>query len=574
MAAETRTFGPNSGPGPRGYEQPRHGRIHYRGRGAEARQAAEMSSPAPQRDRSDALYGDVAYFDEGFGYGRDESQPGFDALGHDVENLGGVSSDPPVFDPAFYEGEGAERPARAVRAHAEEPAAVPQAFHADDFDDGGFHDGFAAEDRGDAPDEADGFVHDPRASVLTRGRPAIDAHMAHWTHEAPSHGEVFEDDQPWPPAAPSLARPANTDRLRRFYEGARFAAEGVRAAAAAAGAQAAASANAAASARAERAERAGARAPARAIAPVSASASWEGGAEALPQGALRPAAVQKLINGAGAVTSLVLICGLALWGYKLAVRDVTGIPVIKAIEGPARVAPEDPGGELAQHTGLSVNAVAAFGEAAAPAETLKLAPAVITLTDDDLPMGKLDPAIQAPDRTRGAVEEPDQQALRGHVPPEPLPEDAPEPILGADPAAEGTPAPAPISAGPVISAAIPGVSTSPFPRERPGSVAYAEYQQTLPKFAEVDAASLSAGTRLVQLGAFETEQAASDEWLRIARTYGALLNGKGRVIQAAESGGKSFYRLRASGFEDIDDARRFCAAIVDKTVRCIPVVVR
>ena len=43
---------------------------------------------------------------------------------------------------------------------------------------------------------------------------------------------------------------------------------------------------------------------------------------------------QRLINGAGALTSLALMAGIAVWGYKLAVRDVNGIPVIRALEGP------------------------------------------------------------------------------------------------------------------------------------------------------------------------------------------------------------------------------------------------
>jgi hypothetical protein len=35
-----------------------------------------------------------------------------------------------------------------------------------------------------------------------------------------------------------------------------------------------------------------------------------------------------------------------------------------------------------------------------------------------------------------------------------------------------------------------------------------------------------------------------------------------------------FYRLRAHGFTDLSDARRFCAAFVAGGVDCIPVVTR
>ena len=44
--------------------------------------------------------------------------------------------------------------------------------------------------------------------------------------------------------------------------------------------------------------------------------------------------------------------------------------------------------------------------------------------------------------------------------------------------------------------------------------------------------------------------------------FGALMDGKRRVIETAESGGQTFYRLRVEGFADLDDARRFCAALM------------
>ena len=79
-----------------------------------------------------------------------------------------------------------------------------------------------------------------------------------------------------------------------------------------------------------------------------------------------PVSAGKMINAAGAVVSLALIAGIGVWGYKLVMRDVTGIPVVKALEGPMRVMPDNPGGEIAPNACLSVNAVAAEGEAAPP----------------------------------------------------------------------------------------------------------------------------------------------------------------------------------------------------------------
>ncbi|MGB3248376.1 MAG: SPOR domain-containing protein, partial [Tabrizicola sp.] len=91
------------------------------------------------------------------------------------------------------------------------------------------------------------------------------------------------------------------------------------------------------------------------------------------------AKVQRSVNLAGAVTSLALVIGLGFWGYQLAVRDVNGVPVIQAMDGPMRISPDDPGGEIADNQGLAVNTVVAVGIAAPPPEKLLLAPRPVEL---------------------------------------------------------------------------------------------------------------------------------------------------------------------------------------------------
>ena len=49
-----------------------------------------------------------------------------------------------------------------------------------------------------------------------------------------------------------------------------------------------------------------------------------------------------IVNILGAVTSLVLVAGVCVWGYQQLSRDVSGVPVIRAADGPMRVQPEDP----------------------------------------------------------------------------------------------------------------------------------------------------------------------------------------------------------------------------------------
>ena len=96
--------------------------------------------------------------------------------------------------------------------------------------------------------------------------------------------------------------------------------------------------------------------------------------------------------------------------------------------------------------------------------------------------------------------------------------------------------------------------------------------QPLP--GEIDPATLALGTRLVQLGAFDSASQARSEWVKLVERFGDLMSGKAVVIEAAESGGRTFYRLRGHGFAGEDDVRRFCAALVAENAACIPASVR
>ena len=281
-----------------------------------------------------------------------------------------------------------------------------------------------------------------------------------------------------------------------------------------------------------------------------------------------PRRVKAGISLVGAAMSVALVIGLALWGYRLAMRDVSGIPVVRAIEGPARVAPEQPGGDVAVHQGLAVNEVAADGTASPPAERLVLAPRPVALAPDD--MAGLGP-LNVPD-TNDAVAESVATAL------EPLPtqqviatEDAIAMALAealAD--EEGT-----ALTGETLPEGV--VARSPRPQTRPGADVGSVEDAAAPPAApiiEIDPASLEPGTRLVQFGAYDTVDLARAEWTRLQDRFGDLMAGKAMVLEAATSGGRGFFRLRAHGFADEAEARRFCSAITTENAACIPVAHR
>lgn len=274
-----------------------------------------------------------------------------------------------------------------------------------------------------------------------------------------------------------------------------------------------------------------------------------------------------LFNWVGALMSVLLIVGLASWGYRLAMRDVTGVPVVRALAGPMRIAPDDPGGERAAHQGLAVNSVAEAGGAAGPTDRLILAPAPLDLAADDLPrarLAELDALPEPGDDTE--LNESDLLALADGL------------TEGVTPLSATIAPPTP-SAG-IIPASVRGVSSSPFPRPRPGgdltaaAVAGSVIASITPDAVDVNPDDLPVGTRLVQFGAFDTPEDAVAEWAKLDAKFTDFLAEKKRVIQRAVSGGKTFYRLRAVGFEDINDARRFCSALLAERQACIPVVTR
>lgn len=293
------------------------------------------------------------------------------------------------------------------------------------------------------------------------------------------------------------------------------------------------------------------------------------------------------MNWAGALVSFALIAGLVVWGYQLLVRDVTGVPVVRALEGPMRVAPADPGGQQADYQDLSVTRVAAEGAEETPAERVVLAPAPVELADEDQPVAALIPdtpsatpetVARAEERPRSVIELAIAEALG--ITPENIPDADDE--ARAIPAAFGgdeddAAPPVPVNAG--------GVVSSPRPVARPAR-AVRPQSQLVPRITnavavtsasaglDVDISEIAPGTRLVQLGAYPSIEGAREAWDALDASFGDFLEGKRRVVQEATAGGSTFYRLRAMGFADLNDARRFCAVLVAENANCIPVIRR
>ena len=324
----------------------------------------------------------------------------------------------------------------------------------------------------------------------------------------------------------------------------------------------------------------------------------------------------RLTQYVGALISVGLMVMLLVWGYKLVVRDVSGVPVIRAIEGEARSAPDNPGGTLTSHTGLAVNSVAAGAETR-PANQVAIAPEATGLGDEDVAMGELGATARIPSR---ATELPPVNAA-DRVIPRPDAEAAANAAAAAAALAETLEAPVLSNDGPVgetpsneavtdlageaagtdainaalteaAAAAVPPpaavqVSARPAPRPRratPVATApradtataaapaarQAEAQPAAAPTQKVAPSAIASGAPMVQIGAFDSNALADGEWKRVSGKLGSVFAGKAQVIQKAETGGRTFWRLRAAGFESREEARRFCAALIAEGIDCIP----
>ena len=277
--------------------------------------------------------------------------------------------------------------------------------------------------------------------------------------------------------------------------------------------------------------------------------------------------VGSVLHWVGSGVSLMLLAGGVYWAVNIASRDVTKIPVVSAQLSPMREAPENPGGKATENQGLNVTQVAAM-ENPPVAETIVLAPVAQPLAEEDLPEAERlqmanAVATPAPDgETELAV---DVNALADAI------------VVGEKPLSDIKPLPVRVEGANIeqalrmalaVDETPSGLSpprTTIRPKLRPRATQAASVVPTKP--------AIAAGSVLVQFGAYDSAAVAEQEWTRISAKLANFLGTQTRVIQKAQSGGRTFYRLRVAGFGDIAEARRFCSAVSEKA-ECYPVIVK
>lgn len=280
---------------------------------------------------------------------------------------------------------------------------------------------------------------------------------------------------------------------------------------------------------------------------------------------------------AGAVVFVGLVAAMGLWSWRLGTRDATEVPIVRAMAGPTRVVPADPGGAVAANQGLEVNGVLAGTKA--PAPRAKAASEKPVLAEEDAAQAVLvvpPPPDFAAASGQAQVEVPvsaeEETAVAA------LPDAAAATSIQALVAeAQGEVRDDGVAAGDAVAGPRPMVRPVNLPRPVATATAVATPAVARPAADRAAAAPAqgtaapAAGTRVVQLGAYDSEAITRSAWARLVANNRDLLGSKSLYVERATSNARVFYRLRVAGFSSAEETRVMCESLRARGIDCIPV---
>jgi hypothetical protein len=262
-----------------------------------------------------------------------------------------------------------------------------------------------------------------------------------------------------------------------------------------------------------------------------------------------------------ALLVLAMFAGFVWLAYSEGVARGRGeTPVITADAGPARVAPENPGGAAEPYKGFKIyEQPAPPDDDAAPA----VSPPPATkpaLTESPAPPAKAEApaapakaeAPAAPAKVAAAAPKPAPALKASQLPPQPAapigPATAPPRTLNA--AASAPPAPKPVTTPPIASAPVASapVTSTPVPN-----------------------APVAAGAAVLQIGAYKSQADADRAWATYKAKHASLLAGYSPDVKQVDLGEKgTWFRLRIAGFPSKDVASALCERLKADGGGCFP----
>ena len=262
------------------------------------------------------------------------------------------------------------------------------------------------------------------------------------------------------------------------------------------------------------------------------------------------AIIRRTLIWIGLMLSISILVFLIIWGFSLNVSENAEIPVVKAKIKEARIISENPGGQIINYQGLSVNNVQEQGAAQVTAKRILLAPKPVELKEKDLAITEIKKTDNLDDLGNTMINQPKKTIV--------LKETEEDKQLTDD--------------SNKLSALALDRSRKPWAREMLNSkntekaleIAEVEIAEV-----EITEAKIKRGTNLVQLGSYSTRKEAQEAWASFLKRNGTIFKNKKRSIQKFDSSRYPF-RLRASGFTTLDDSRDFCILLRGLIPTCLP----
>ena len=267
------------------------------------------------------------------------------------------------------------------------------------------------------------------------------------------------------------------------------------------------------------------------------------------------AIIRRTLIWIGLILSISIFVFLIIWGFSLNVSENAEIPVVKAKIKEARIISENPGGQIINYQGLSVNNVQEQGAAQVTAKRILLAPKPVELKEKDLAITEIKKTDNLDDLGNTMINQPKKTIV--------LKETEEDKQLTDD--------------SNKLSALALDRSRKPWAREMLNSkntekaleIAEVEIAEVEITEAKITEAKIKRGTNLVQLGSYSTRKEAQEAWASFLKRNGTIFKNKKRSIQKFDSSRYPF-RLRASGFTTLDDSRDFCILLRGLIPTCLP----
>ena len=267
------------------------------------------------------------------------------------------------------------------------------------------------------------------------------------------------------------------------------------------------------------------------------------------------AIIRRTLIWIGLILSISIFVFLIIWGFSLNVSENAEIPVVKAKIKEARIISENPGGQIINYQGLSVNNVQEQGAAQVTAKRILLAPKPVELKEKDLAITEIKKNDNLDDLGNTMINQPKKTIV--------LKETEEDKQLTDD--------------SNKLSALALDRSRKPWAREmldtknteKALEIAEVEIAEVEITEVEITEAKIKRGTNLVQLGSYSTRKEAQEAWASFLKRNGTIFKNKKRSIQKFDSSRYPF-RLRASGFSTLDDSIDFCILLRGLIPTCLP----